>query len=116
MSFKDYCKKASIDTSEMEEVTGHYDEMKDWVMDNKGYFLIRVNKEANRVEVGFCPTTNKVTLLITGDKPQDIYFEACKAGIVSRLDHAAYLGKELEKAFLALKYNLNYVQDEILEL
>ena len=112
MSFKDFCKKARIDTSEMKEIAGHYDEIKDWVMDKEGYFLIRVNREAGRVEVGFCPETNKVTILITGSKPQDIYFEACKRGIISRLDHAAYLGKELEKAFLALKYNLSYEQDE----
>ncbi|MFP4558915.1 MAG: DUF4346 domain-containing protein, partial [Archaeoglobaceae archaeon] len=28
-----------------------------------------------------------------------------------RLDHAAYLGRELKKAEIALKLNKNYVQD-----
>jgi len=116
MSFKEYCKRAKIDISETKEVVGTYDEIKDWVMDKQGYFLIKIDREANRVEVGFCPQLNKVTSLITGQKPQDIYFEACKRGLISRLDHAAYLGKELEKAFLALKYNLHYEQDEILDL
>ncbi|MEA3346473.1 MAG: DUF4346 domain-containing protein [Candidatus Auribacterota bacterium] len=32
--------------------------------------------------------------------------------MVSRLDHAAYLGKEIEKAIIALKNELLYVQDK----
>ena len=32
------------------------------------------------------------------------------------MEHAAYLGKELEKAYLALKHDLEYVQDEELNL
>ena len=110
-SFAEYCKKARIDTSEMKEVEGQYNEIKDWAMDPKGYFLIRVNKEENKVEVGYCPETNKITVKIEGKKPQDIFFKAIQLGLISRLDHAAYFGKELEKAFLALKYNLKYEQD-----
>ncbi|MHA1471150.1 MAG: DUF4346 domain-containing protein, partial [Candidatus Asgardarchaeia archaeon] len=30
--------------------------------------------------------------------------------------HAAYLGKEIEKAIIALKNNLNYIQDKELNL
>ena len=33
-----------------------------------------------------------------------------------RKDHAAYLGRELQKAYIALKNNLEYVQDEELDL
>ncbi|MCK4335493.1 MAG: DUF4346 domain-containing protein [Candidatus Aenigmarchaeota archaeon] len=36
--------------------------------------------------------------------------------LISRLDHAAYLGKEMEKAIIALKNNLNYVQGRELQL
>ena len=39
-----------------------------------------------------------------------------KRKLISRLDHAAYLGKEIEKALIALKYRLSYVQDEDLEI
>ncbi len=35
-----------------------------------------------------------------------------KLGLVSRLDHAAYLGRELMKAEIAAKLGKNYVQDE----
>ncbi len=116
MSFKEYCKKAKIDISEMEEVEGRYDEMRDWAIDPIGYFLIRINKDKNRVEAAYCPKTNKITVMITGNTPQDIFFKAISMGLISRLDHAAYLGKELEKAFLALRYNLKYEQDSKLEI
>jgi dihydropteroate synthase len=32
--------------------------------------------------------------------------------LVSRLDHAGYLGRELQKAEMALHLEKNYVQDE----
>jgi len=112
MTFAEFCKKAKMDTSEMKEIVGKYDEIKSYVMDAKGYFLIRVNRETNKIEVGFCPKPNKITYKIVGNTPQEIYFIAAELGLFSRYDHAAYLGKELEKAHLALKYNLEYVQDD----
>ena len=36
----------------------------------------------------------------------------CKEELVSRFDHAAYLGRELQKAEVALKNRLEYTQDE----
>lgn len=116
MSFRQLVKKAKVDHSDMKEIKGHYDEIKDWRYDKSGYFLIRVNKEKKRVEIGHCKKVNKLTMMITGKKPQDLYAEAIKRKLVSRLDHAAYLGKELEKAFLALKYDLKYVQGKKLKL
>jgi dihydropteroate synthase len=32
-------------------------------------------------------------------------------GLISRMEHATYLGSELEKAEIALKLGKNYVQD-----
>lgn len=95
-------------------IKGSYHSIKDWVEDPTGYFLIRLSDDM--IEVGFCKKNNIVEVIITGKTPQDIYFVACEHGLVSRLDHAAYLGKELEKAYLALKHNLDYVQDEELKI
>ena len=100
----------------MEEIIGSYDDHEDWVMDPKGYFLIRIDKEKKLLEVGLCKKDNKVEVMIKGKRPQDVYFEVAKRELISRLDHASYLGKELEKAYLALKYNLEYIQDEELEI
>lgn len=100
----------------MEEITGNYDDFEDWALDPKGYFLIRIDREKKLLEVGLCRKDNKVEVTIRGKRPQDIYFEVAKRELISKLDHAAYLGKELEKAYLALKYDLEYIQDEELEL
>jgi len=43
MSFRRRVKKAKIDTSQMKEINGHYDELNDLHFDKQGYFLIRVN-------------------------------------------------------------------------
>ena len=100
----------------IEEVQGHYDELKDWKYDPKGYFLIRINRKTGEIEAAHCRRNNIVEKIIKGKKPQDIYFAACELGLISRTDHAAYFGKELEKAYLALKYNLKYVQDDELDM
>ncbi|QQG38635.1 MAG: DUF4346 domain-containing protein [Candidatus Woesearchaeota archaeon] len=103
-------------SKDSETVECNYDEIKDYKYDPKGYFLIRINKEKKQLEAAYCRQDNKVLKVFTGKKPQDIYYAVCKLGLVSHYDHAAYLGKELEKAFLALKYNLDYIQDEELKL
>ena len=94
-----------------QSIKGSYHHIKDWVMDPKGYFLIRVDKKKKIIELGYCKKDNVVDFVITGKTPQEIYYTACKKNLLSRLDHAAYIGKELEKAYLSLKYNLKYVQD-----
>ncbi|MBN1646046.1 DUF4346 domain-containing protein [Candidatus Woesearchaeota archaeon] len=101
---------------EHKDIKGQYHDMKDWTIDPKGYFLIRINRKKKEIEVGFCKKDNVIEVLISGKRPQDIYFEAHKEHLFTNFDHAAYLGKELEKAFLALKYGLAYVQDEELDL
>lgn len=82
-----------------------------WVLDPKGYFLIRINKKENLIEVGHCLKNNEVVHLIKGKTPEEIMYKIIDCGFVSLLDHAAYLGKELQKAYLALKLNEEYVQD-----
>lgn len=99
-----------------EVIEGSYDKYKDWTMDPVGYFLIRVNKEKKLIELGFCKEDNKIEIVITGKIPQEIYYTAIKKNLLSRIEHASYIGKELEKAYLALKYDLDYVQDDELKI
>ncbi len=49
--------------------------------------------------------------VIEGTTARALYATIIKAGWVSELSHAAYLGKELARAELALQYGFNYVQD-----
>ena len=54
---------------------------------------------------------------VSGNKPIDIYQTILnKEKLDIRKDHASYLGRELQKAYLALKNNLEYVQDDELNL
>ncbi len=50
-------------------------------------------------------------IAITGKNAKEIYDEILKRGLISRMEHATYLGSELEKAEIAAKLNKNYVQD-----
>ena len=95
---------------------GYYDEIKDWIQDEKGYVLIRIDKKNNKLELGFCKKDNVIEIIITGEKPSDIYFELGKRNLLSRPDHYSYVGKELQKAYIALKCGLEYVQDLELDL
>lgn len=104
------------DEKEAEFIEGKYDDMKDWVYDPKGYFLIRINTKKKRIEAGYCKQKNKILKVVYGKRASDVYFTIIQKGLVSRLDHASYLGKELAKAEFALKNKLNYVQDEELKL
>ncbi|VVB71489.1 Uncharacterised protein [uncultured archaeon] len=52
------------------------------------------------------------SMTIVGDNARDILNTIIDAGAVSRLDHAGYLGRELEKAQTALRLKRSYWQDE----
>jgi dihydropteroate synthase len=41
-----------------------------------------------------------------------VYQTIIREKLITKLDHAAYLGKELEKAAIALNLGRSYVQDE----
>lgn len=52
--------------------------------------------------------------VVAGRKSRDILNTLIDMGLVSRLDHAGYLGRELERAEIALCLKRSYVQDESL--
>lgn len=85
--------------------------IKEWHPDLKGYFLIRVNEKKKRIEAGFCTYKHVITKMIYGANAIEIYNTIVKKKMISRLEHAAYLGKELYKAELALKYGKLYRQE-----
>ena len=85
-----------------------------WRMDLKGYFLIRVNSTLKKIEAAFCDIKeNKVRIVIRGNNPIEVYTAILKEELITRLDHAADLGVELEKAYIALKTGKKYVQDKV---
>lgn len=97
-------------------LTAEYDDRQEFTMDQQGYFLIRVDQQQQVIEVGLCRELNQVAVKIVGRKPLEIYQTIIKNNLLSRLDHAAYLGRELQKAYIALQKGIPYVQDDELVL
>ncbi len=93
-----------------------YDAIKDWVQDPEGYFTVMPFINEGVIKVRFYTNDNKRKFLFIGKTPQDLYWEIINRGLISRMDHAAYLGKELAKAYIALKNKLHYNQDDDLDL
>ena len=53
----------------------------------------------------------KPDVAITGQTAKQVYDMIIKQGLVSRIEHASYLGAELQKAEISLKLGKNYLQD-----
>ena len=92
-------------------------------MDPKGYFLIKIDREKNLIRVGYCTfsklnkdPTHDMIAEVTGKTALEIVNTLIKKNFISTLQHAADMGIELHKAELALKYNLEYIQDKDLEI
>jgi dihydropteroate synthase-like protein len=54
---------------------------------------------------------NEPLHIIKGKTAQAVFAKILEMGIVSKLDHSAYLGNELTKAEIALRTDKNYMQD-----
>lgn len=110
------CSSSPVSLSEgCRIVNGDFVSLRDWVMDSEGYFLIRILPDEGIIEAGLCRSKNVVEYLFRGKKPEDLYYEIGKSGLKLRYDHMGYLGTEFEKAWIALKHSLEYVQDRELD-
>lgn len=87
-----------------------------WKADPKGYFTIKPIALREKVFVRYYDSNNTLNHTFAGINTSQIIQSIIKRGLVSRLDHAAYLGKEIEKAIIALNNKLNYIQDRDLQL
>ena len=104
-------------------IPAKYDRIKDWVMDPKGYFLIKIDREGKVIRVGYCifsklgndPIHDMISEVV-GTTSLEIVNTLINLKYISTLQHAADMGIELHKAELALKYDLDYVQDKELTL
>jgi dihydropteroate synthase-like protein len=78
----------------------------EYVIDPAGSFRISITHDRILVK--------DRSMAVVGDNARDILNTLLDAGAVSRLDHAGYLGRELEKAEIALRLKRSYCQDESL--
>ena len=100
-----------------------YHKIKDWKMDPKGYFLIKIDKKKKIIQVGYCKFTrlgnspiNDMVAVIKGKTAIEIVNTLIREKFISTLQHAADMGIELHKAELSLKYGFNYIQDKDLNI
>ena len=87
---------------------------KKWHLDPSGFFKIEITN--GEIKNGkFCPgkiVAQHNEISIAGATAKEVLDTIIRIGLVSRNDHAAYLGRELMKAELALKYRRSYSQDD----
>jgi len=81
------------------------------IMDKAGYFVILPLSEKNIINVEHYSYDNTLLRVIEGNDARSIYWTIINNNWITMLSHAAYLGKELEKAELSLIHGFKYVQD-----
>lgn len=81
------------------------------IMDKAGYFVILPIPRKNIISVEHYSYDNTLLRVIEGKDARSIYWTIIENNWVTFLSHAAYIGKELEKAELSLNLGFKYVQD-----
>lgn len=115
VAFKDKHKRNDIIMNELDgiEQTRQIEPMK-FIRDKAGSFKINVDY-GTTVENSQITAThfkkNKPDLVIVGHSAKEIYEEIISKNLVTRMEHAAYLGAELKKAEIAMVTGKEYVQD-----
>lgn len=90
---------------------------KDFVMDGGCYLLIKVYQDNHEIGVAICSHQHIRLKEFRGRIAQEIYHALLEydqknnKGWITRFEHAAYLGKELKKAEIAMALNLEYIQE-----
>ena len=80
-------------------------------MDKGGYFVIIPQPDKGIITIEHYSYDNKLLRIIEGRDARSLYATLIENGWVTQLSHAAYLGKEIEKAELSIKLGFKYVQD-----
>jgi tetrahydromethanopterin S-methyltransferase subunit A len=80
-------------------------------LDKAGYFVIIPSKKLKTITVEHYSYNNKLLRTIEGKNSRDIYLTIIFNNWLTDLSHAAYLGKEIERAELSIKKGFKYVQD-----
>lgn len=85
---------------------------KNWRVDPAGPIRIRIVPDSINGNGGMIVAEHEKASVV-GKNAREVMDTLLELKLVSRLDHAAYLGRELEKAELALHFNRSYAQDDV---
>lgn len=86
-----------------------------WVKDPKGFFTIKPFFGDKKVFVRHYTNDMKLKHLFSGENTSAILQKILSMDLVSLDEHIGYLGKEIEKAVIALENKIEYVQDKDLD-
>lgn len=86
------------------------------VSDPAGYFVIYVDRGRGILSLEHYLNDGLLDVVIEGASAAELYTPAIDRGLISRLDHAAYLGRELARAEESLRAGEPFVQDAAPEL
>ena len=81
------------------------------ISDPEGYFVIFIDRPRGLLNIEHYRNNGVLTTIIEGRSAAEVYMTAIEHALLSRLDHAAYLGRELARAEHALLVGETYVQD-----
>ena len=79
--------------------------------DPAGFLVVYPDQRAKTLVVEHYSNAGVLDAVVEGATPTAVYAEIVKRGLVSQLDHAAYLGRELAMAERSLSTGGPYVQD-----
>lgn len=91
--------------------TMHAEEPTKLTLDPAGYMVVYPDSRARRLVLEHYSNQGVLDCVLEGHTPAALYTTAMDRGLVTRLDHAAYLGKELARAEDSLLSGKPYVQD-----
>jgi tetrahydromethanopterin S-methyltransferase subunit A len=86
-------------------------EPKALTLDRAGYFVVYPDPQAKRLVLEHYTNQGVLNCVLEGTSTGALYSAAIERGLLTRLDHAAYLGRELARAEHSLLTGTPYVQD-----
>jgi tetrahydromethanopterin S-methyltransferase subunit A len=81
------------------------------IPDPAGYFVVHVDRPRRVLVLEHYRKDGLLDVVIEGTSAAELYCPAVERNLVSRLDHAAYLGRELARAESAVRSGEPFVQD-----
>lgn len=81
------------------------------VPDPAGYFVVYPDRSRGILQLEHYANSGVLDAVIEGVTAAEVYTPAVERGLVSRLDHAAYLGRELARAERSLSTEEPFIQD-----
>lgn len=101
-------------TRSVATVTGYIPQR--MISDSAGYFVVFPDRGRRLLTLEHYRNDGVLDIVIEGHTPAELYIPAIEKNLISRLDHAAYLGKELARAEQALLKGESFVQDAAPEI